>query len=332
MGDPCGIGPEIIVRALGAISPKSDVSFLVVGDKEVMAEAAARYGDRAFKKQWAAAPKFQSAGQAEKCFRAGMALLAKTGLSMKNLEPGRAGAREGKAMWSFLESAMVLVASGFCHALVTAPVTKRALKTTGFPFLGHTDWLAERAGGRAVMMLAAGRFRVAPVTAHIPLSQVSRALTMKKILDTIETVNSDLQTRFKIRSPRIAVAGLNPHAGEAGMLGTEEERVIEPAVQQARSKGIFVTGPHPADTLFTPQARKAYAAAVCMYHDQAMIPIKTMGMHKAVNVTLGLPVIRTSPAHGSAPEIAWKGEANPGSMTEAVKLAVRLAGSKFRKK
>jgi 4-hydroxythreonine-4-phosphate dehydrogenase len=332
MGDPCGIGPEIIVKALGSFSPKSDVSFLVVGDEEVMAEAAARYGDRAFKRLWAAAPKFKSAGRAQKLVRAGMALLAKTRLSMKNLEPSLPGSREGKATWAFLESAMVLVASGFCHALVTAPVTKRALKAAGFPFTGHTDWLAERAGGRAVMMLAAGRFRVAPVTAHIPLSQVSRALTVKKVLDTIERVNSDLQKRFKIRSPRIAVAGLNPHAGEAGILGIEEERVIEPAVQQARSKGIFVTGPHPADTLFTPPARKSYDAAVCMYHDQAMIPIKTMGMHKAVNVTLGLPVIRTSPAHGSAPEIAWKGEADPGSMIQAVKLANRLAGLKIRKK
>jgi 4-hydroxythreonine-4-phosphate dehydrogenase len=302
MGDPCGIGPEIIVKALNKLTGKVRASFLIIGDDAVMAEAATRF----------------SRGPS-------LAWLSVSELEFSRLTPGAPGRSEGKAMWEYLEAALEQLRRGDCQALVTAPVTKSAMSIAGFPYPGHTDWLAKKTGSRGVMMLAAGDFRVVPVTAHAPLARVSRLLTRKKILDAILIVNSELGRRFRIKSPRLAVAGLNPHAGEHGLLGGEESKVILPAVKEASSRGIRVAGPLPADTLFTKDARKTYDAAICMYHDQAMIPVKTIGRDQAVNVTLGLPIVRTSPAHGTAPDIAWKGKADPSSMIAAIELAVKLA-------
>ncbi|HUT54581.1 MAG TPA: 4-hydroxythreonine-4-phosphate dehydrogenase PdxA [bacterium] len=325
MGDPCGIGPEIIVKALERLLPRSPASFLIIGAREIIVRAIKKFASPAAGKAMARMPIFESAGEALSAPPARAAMLCASGLSLRSITPGAAGATEGRAMWECLEAGLALVINGSCAALVTAPVTKSAMSAAGFPYPGHTDWLADQTGGRAVMMLAAGNFRVVPVTVHAPLALVPKMLTPEKILATIMTVRSELARRFRIKSPRISVSGLNPHAGEDGLLGSEEKDVISRAVKEARSQGARVTGPLPADTLFTPAARKTYDAAVCMYHDQAMIPIKTIGMGRAVNVTLGLPIIRTSPAHGAAPDIAWKGKADPASMIAAIKLAVKLA-------
>jgi len=325
MGDPGGIGPELVIKALAEVMDKPRVSFVVVGNLEVMSEAAKRFGTTRMKRLWDRCPRIDSREEAKRLAGRPLVFLSSGNLLFRDLEPGRPGAREGEAAWRSLEEALALVSQGICHALVTAPVSKAALKAAGFPSPGHTDWLALRTKSRAVMMLAVGRFRVVPVTVHVPLSDVTSDLSADKVLETITTVDFELKDKFRISRPRIAVAGLNPHAGEGGMLGTEEQEVIAPAVEMARSRRILVTGPHPADIMFTSTARKGYDAAVCMYHDQAMIPVKTMGMDKAVNVTLGLPLVRTSPAHGIAPDIAWKGMARPQSMIAAVKLAIRLA-------
>ncbi len=319
MGDPCGVGPEIIAKAADCLADKTDL--VVAGDPSVMERAAALFGGK--RGLWSSVKKITRIEQARE---PGHKLFISSNLSIGELTPGRPGKEHGKAAWDYMEAGLELVKEGICKALVTAPVTKSALRSAGFPFSGHTDWLAHRTGQRAVMMLVKGRLRVVPVTMHLPLASVPASLSVELVLETVTQVHESLKRMFGIKRPRIAVAGLNPHAGEEGMLGSEEQEIIGPAIEKAVSAGMQVTGPHPADTMFTPEAKKTYDAAVCMYHDQAMIPVKSLGFKKAVNITLGPPFVRTSPAHGAAADIAWKGRADHRSMTAAIKLAVRLAG------
>lgn len=328
MGDPSGIGPEVVIKAIAQLMDNDRVSFVVAGEYEVMNEAAARFGDARMKKLWAGCPKVGSLEDTSGHKNRKLVLVSGGNYSLSDLKPGDAGATEGKAAWRSLRDALTLVTRNKCDALVTAPVSKAALMACGFPEAGHTQWLGKKTGARAVMMLVAGRLRVVPVTIHVPLSAVPGDLSTDKVVETIVVVDSELRSKFKIKNPRIAVSGLNPHAGESNMLGTEEKQVIAPGIEEAKKRGIMVAGPLPADAMFTPAARKGYDAAICMYHDQAMIPVKTIGMDKAVNVTLGLPLVRTSPAHGTAPDIAWKGLARPASMVAAIKLALRLARRK----
>ena len=223
-----------------------------------------------------------------------------------------------------------LVGAAAAAALVTNPIHKHVLLESGFRHPGHTDYLAERAGrpGLAVMMLAAPALRVVPVTVHIPLSRVARTLTADAIHHCGRVTAEALQRDFAIAAPRLAVAGLNPHAGEDGALGTEEADIIAPAIARLRSDGIAVDGPAAADSLFHDAARQRFDAALCMYHDQALIPLKTLDFESGVNVTLGLPFVRTSPDHGTALDIAGTGTANPRSLIEALKLAASMAAAR----
>ncbi len=241
--------------------------------------------------------------------------------------PGHPDPDNAPSIIDAIELGVNLVRSGEASALCTAPIHKKALiDGAGFSFPGHTEFLAALAGQeRAVMMLASSNLRVVPATIHIPLSRVPSELTPDLLRDTIAITADGLRRQFGIAHPRIAVAGLNPHAGEGGKMGMEELDWIAPLLKDLPTNGYTVTGPHPADTMFHAAARARYDAAIAMYHDQALIPIKTLDFDKGVNVTLGLPFIRTSPDHGTALDIAGKGIANPTSLIEALKLAQQMA-------
>ncbi len=242
--------------------------------------------------------------------------------------PGQPDPRNARSVIDVIARCVALVTCGDAAALCTAPIHKKALiDGAGFEYPGHTEYLQALAGGagRAVMMLASDALRVVPATIHIPLSAVPEALTPDLLRETIEITARDLRERFGIKAPRIAVAGLNPHAGEGGAMGHEELDWIAPLIAKMTEEGIDLRGPLPADTMFHAQARAGYDAAVAMYHDQALIPIKTLDFDRGVNVTLGLPFVRTSPDHGTAFDIAGQGRANAMSMIEALRLAHRMA-------
>jgi 4-hydroxythreonine-4-phosphate dehydrogenase len=239
---------------------------------------------------------------------------------------GRPDAAAAPAIMQSIERAVNLVQQGTASAVVTNPIAKAVLYGAGFPFPGHTEYLAALASAgrrpfQPVMMLVSPTLKVVPVTIHVPLTDVPSRLTEALILSTIEITARELGRYFGLQSPRLAVSGLNPHAGEQGGLGREEIDIIAPAIEAARAKGFDVTGPHPADTLFHAAARAAYDAAICMYHDQALVPFKTLAFEEGVNVTLGLPFIRTSPDHGTAFDIAGTGRASPSSLIAALRLA-----------
>ena len=218
--------------------------------------------------------------------------------------------------------------SGDIDAIATAPLNKEAINLAGFNYNGHTELLAEATGTEDyAMMLVAGRLRVVHVTTHVALGKVSELIRKKRVMTTIKLTDQSLRS-LGIKNPNIAVAGLNPHAGEGGLFGSEEKQEIRPAVEECRSLGISVDGPFPSDTIFLRGSRGDFDAVVAMYHDQGHIPVKTLGFEEGVNVTIGLPIIRTSVDHGTAFDIAWKGKANPRSMIEAIRLASDLARSK----
>jgi len=240
--------------------------------------------------------------------------------------PGRPDKAAAPAIQQSIERAVRLVQKGQARAVVTNPISKAMLYRGGFAFPGHTEYLAslaatDRSAPHSVMMLASGAFKVIPVTIHIPVREIPLALTKELVLATIETTARDLGRFFGIARPRLAVSGLNPHAGEEGSLGREEIDIIQPAVEAARRKDLDVAGPHPADTMFHGAARASYDAAICMYHDQALVPFKTLAFEQGVNITLGLPFTRTSPDHGTAFAIAGTGKASPRSLIEALRLA-----------
>jgi 4-hydroxythreonine-4-phosphate dehydrogenase len=247
-------------------------------------------------------------------------------------QPGRPDAANAGAVISSIEDALAAVRKGHAAAVVTNPIAKAVLYRAGFKYPGHTEFLAHLAEAhdpgrrfRPVMMLVSDALRVVPLTVHIPLAEVAKSITRAAILDTLRITSEALQRDFGLARPRIAVAGLNPHAGEAGTLGREEEEVIAPAVRELRAEGLAVTGPHSADTLFHADARAAYDAVVAMYHDQALIALKTLAFDTAVNLTLGLPFVRTSPDHGTAFDIAGQGRASARSLVASLKLAATLA-------
>ena len=225
---------------------------------------------------------------------------------------------------ALLDRAIAGCLSGEYRAMVTAPVQKSVINDAGIAFTGHTEYLAERCKAEVVMMLVGGGLRVALATTHLPLSEVPRAISRKKILETLKITERDLKTRFHIKRPRILVAGLNPHSGESGHLGSEDEKLIAPAVADAVAAGIDAKGPIPADTLFVPERLKGADAVLAMYHDQGLPVLKYASFGRGVNVTLGLPFVRTSVDHGTALDIAGKGKADASSLIEAVKLAIAL--------
>jgi 4-hydroxythreonine-4-phosphate dehydrogenase len=242
-------------------------------------------------------------------------------------QPGRPDKANARAVIASIEQAAALCLSGAVDGMVTNPINKAALYDAGFTYPGHTEFLAALTGahGKQIMMLASPDLRVVPVTVHASLRNSIAMLSTAAIVAAGETTAAALRRDFGIARPRLGIAGLNPHAGEQGALGDEETTVIGPAIEALRAAGIEVSGPWPPDTMFTATARTRYDAAICMYHDQALIPLKTLDMDRGVNVTLGLPIVRTSPDHGTAYDIAGQGIANPASLIAAIELAAHLA-------
>jgi 4-hydroxythreonine-4-phosphate dehydrogenase len=244
------------------------------------------------------------------------------------IAPGQLSAAAGRAAYDVIVRAVGAAKTGTVDAIATAPVNKLAFAQAGLPWKGHTDLLAHLCGAsRVAMMFYSPKLLVVLATVHVPLAEVPSLLTEERLLETI-ALTSEWMPRFGIAAPRIAVAGLNPHAGEGGLLGSEDERVIRPAVTRARSSGIDASGPWPADTLFTRAVRGEFDVVVACYHDQGLIPVKLIAFGEAVNVTIGLPIVRTSVDHGTAFDIAGRGVADPGSMIAATLLAAKLAGYK----
>ncbi len=245
--------------------------------------------------------------------------------------PGQPAPSSGAMTIHSITKAVEYIKKGEASSLVTNPINKHVLYQAGFEFPGHTEYLAKLAeqwglhNVRPVMMLASRHLRTVPLTIHIPLEKVAEQITTDLIIETAHTISDDLKKYFGLRSPRLAVTGLNPHAGENGAMGTAEIKIIEPAIRSLQAEGITVTGPHPADTLFHEAARKNYDVVLGMYHDQALIPIKTLSFDEGVNTTLGLPFVRTSPDHGTAYNIAGKGQATPKSLIEALRMAKQMS-------
>jgi 4-hydroxythreonine-4-phosphate dehydrogenase len=320
LGDPAGIGPDITVQAWYARDAHGLPPFAVYGDAGVLRDRARQLGldvpiaDIAHLEQ--AAPLFAEA--------------------LPVVRP----AAPASAIVAAIEAAAAAALSGAALALVTNPIAKRSLAAASLPYPGHTAFLGQlaerhlrRHGGgrrrgrapiRPVMMLAAPDLRVVPATVHIPLAAVPGALSRELIVHTARVVARALVDDLGVPTPRIAVAGLNPHAGENGLIGTEEMEIIAPAVAALRAEGLAISGPHSADSMFHEEARRGYDAAIAMYHDQALIPLKTLAFDSGVNVTLGLPFVRTSPDHGTAYALAGTGKARPGSFIAAVRLAAEM--------
>jgi 4-hydroxythreonine-4-phosphate dehydrogenase len=320
MGEPAGIGPELALRAWMRRA-EIGAAFFVIADPAALRGLAR---DLALDVPIA----LVEPGGAGETFERALPVVA---LSVSAAAtPGRPDSAYARATIESIERAVGYVRSGEASAVVTNPIAKHVLYESGFGFPGHTEFLgalARQWGARAqpVMMLWSGALAVVPVTIHIPLADVAGALTRELIVSTARIVAADMASRFRVARPRLAVAGLNPHAGEGGAIGREEIETIAPAIAQLRAEGLDITGPHSADTMFHAAARARYDVALAMYHDQGLIPIKTLAFDTGVNVTLGLPFIRTSPDHGTAFDIAGKGLANPASLIEAARLAARLA-------
>jgi len=302
MGDPAGIGPEVAVRACARLARVA--RFVMVGDRTVL-DAAARRFDTDRK-----SPVVEVSSLAAADRRAG--------------RPTPAGAR---AAYDAILRAVALVQSGEADAIVTAPVSKHAIQSLGIEFPGHTEVIARLAGNAEVrMMMHGASLRLVLVTTHIRLADVPHALTTERVVRTAEIAAQSLKRDFGIARPRLALAGLNPHAGEGGAFGDEEIRVLAPAVERARASGVRLDGPHSPDTVFFRARRGEFDAVISLYHDQGLIPFKLVHFHDGVNVTLGLPFPRTSPDHGTAYDIAGRGVADTSSMAAAIRLAAVMAG------
>jgi 4-hydroxythreonine-4-phosphate dehydrogenase len=320
-GDPAGIGPDITLMAWLQRRELGLPPFVFIGDPDVLA-ARARLLDLTV-----AIRETDCAGAAALFADSLPVLPIATGVEVA---PGEPHVATAKGTIAAIETAVSLTIAGEALGVVTNPISKAVLYEAGFRFPGHTEFLADlaaRATGlpvTPVMMLAGPKLRAIPVTIHIPIKDVPQALTTELIIETCRIANNDLQQRFGIERPRLAVAGLNPHAGENGAIGKEDDSIILPAIQFLRSEGIDAIGPLPADTMFHEEARARYDVAICMYHDQALIPAKALGFDDSVNVTLGLPFVRTSPDHGTAFGIAGKGVARETSLVAAMKLAAHL--------
>lgn len=319
MGDAAGVGPEVIVKALASPGLGGGASHLVIGDPRVFAPLAESGSGLPLRV-------CSDPGGVE-WRRPGINLLPLKDPPEKLPVPGTVDPAWARAAMEAVARGVELVVGGTADALVTAPLNKEGIRRAGYPFQGHTDYLASLTGGADCrMMLTGGGIRVVLVTVHVPLKEVSGLLTREKIVRTV-LLAREAMISFGIARPRIAVAGLNPHAGESGLFGDEEEKLIAPAVEDCRDQGIDVSGPLPPDTLFYRLARGRFDVAVVMYHDQGLIPLKMVAFETGVNVTLGLPIVRASPDHGTAYDISGKGLADPASMLEAIKVARRLASA-----
>lgn len=312
-GEPAGIGPELAVKAWDAL--KESIPFFLIGDPSHLPQGC----------------DFQIISDPSEAIgimpRSLPVLAHEFG---GNATKGVADPANARGVIDVIARAVELTMEGKASAVCTLPIHKKALQDgADFAYPGHTEYLAALAGvDRVVMMLASDQLRVVPTTIHIPISEVPSALTRELLHETIEITYRALKTQFGITTPRLAVAGLNPHAGEGGKMGHEDMTLITPVIEDLKSKGLAIFGPLSADTMFHARARESYDVAICMYHDQALIPIKTLDFDRGVNVTLGLPFVRTSPDHGTAFDIAGQNRANPSSTIEAIKLAASLGAHK----
>jgi 4-hydroxythreonine-4-phosphate dehydrogenase len=307
-GEPAGIGPDLcVMAAAAAASGRLACHITCLGDEQLLRSRAAAMG---------------TAFESSDAFTLRHVPLA---------APARAGQLDSRnARWvlSLLDAALEGCLEGRFDGMVTAPVQKSTINDAGIPFTGHTEYLAERCGiARPVMLLAAGGLRVALATTHLPLSEVSAAITGAALDEILGIVDAELRRRWRIARPRIGVCGLNPHAGEGGHLGRQEIEVIAPAIGRATARGIDASGPWPADTIFTPRQLDRFDVVLAMYHDQGLPVLKHAGFGNAVNVTLGLPILRTSVDHGTALDLAGTGHAESGSLIAAIELAASLAGT-----
>lgn len=324
MGDPAGIGPEIILKAMSRDEVRDSARFLIFGDANIIHREAKNLE---FKIPLIPIPTVRDAEFPSK----GIEIVNLTALN-PTLEYGKPSAATGDAAFKYIKSAAISALNGEVHAVVTAPISKEALNMAGHKYPGHTEILAELCEtDDYAMMLAGPHLRVVLCTIHVPYAKVPSLLNKELILKTISITHESL-SKYLGMKPRIAVAALNPHAGEGGMFGGEEAEHISPAVEEALSKGMDVSGPHPPDTVFYYAEKGKYDAVVCMYHDQGLIPLKLLDFECGVNVTLGLPIVRTSVDHGTAFDIAGKGVANPSSMMEAIRMAAEMAEKTVRRK
>lgn len=333
MGEPAGVGLELTLKVWRAARESAAAPVyvpLLYADPSAVADQALRAGVPDPSKV------VSSASEARALWPRHLPVIPVP--LARRVEPGHPDPANGAAVIASIEQATAAVVQGEVAAIVTNPIAKRVLHEAGFSHPGHTEFLAELAqrligGGpwRPVMLLASDELRVVPLTIHIPIAEVPKALNQELILETVRILDDALRRDFALGGttrPRIAIAGLNPHAGEGGSMGMEEIHTISPAIATLKAEGLNVTGPHPADTLFHAEARTRYDAVIAMYHDQALIPIKTLAFDKAVNVTIGLPFVRTSPDHGTAFDIAGTGRASPASLSAALDLAAKLAANR----
>jgi len=317
MGDPAGIGPEIIVKAL----PREDIFQVcrpfVLGDVGLLKTASEGIGPRSFHVMENEGDISEGPGMVD--------VLPVSRLKEDSFTPGKPTREGGKAMVDYILKAVELATGGQVSAMVTCPISKELMNQVGYEFEGHTELIAHLTHTKDyVMMLAGERLRVALVTIHCPLRDVAEKIKKKLIVKTVTITCHALEGDFAIKNPRVAVAALNPHAGESGLFGREDREIIQPAVEEARENGLSVEGPFPADTVFYHALNGRFDAVVAMYHDQGLIPLKLLHFSDAVNLTLGLPIIRTSVDHGTAYDIAGKGVADPSSLIAAIKMAARI--------
>jgi 4-hydroxythreonine-4-phosphate dehydrogenase len=318
MGDPAGIGGEVALKALKALFKKSKSSYLLIGDFQLF--------EKLNRKLKTSLPLVKIGSSHE-----GALSFEKVGVldlgGPSSFQWGKVSASCGAAAVVYIEKAAQLALNRQVEAIVTAPINKEAIHLSGSHFPGHTEMLAHLSKTKNfAMMMVGGPFKIVLQSIHLSLAEAVEKVKPAAVWEKLEITQRSLQQWFKIRSPRIAVAGLNPHAGENGAFGKEEIKVLKPMIQRAREKGWTISGPHPPDTLFYWAAQGRYDAILCMYHDQGLIPLKLTAFDSGVNMTLGLPFIRTSPDHGTAFDIAGKGKAKPDSMLAAIQLAEKLAG------
>lgn len=326
MGDPAGIGPEIIIKALSGPSVRRISQVVVIGDRTALEQAARGLKPR---------PSIRSVSGPEEAARFpknGIDVIDLKNVDMARLAIGRPTEAGGRASIEAIRAAARLALEQRVAAMVTAPISKEALNAAGYPYPGHTELLAELTGSKeaGMLMVSPGRsgkecgLRILLVTTHVAVRDLPGRLTQQRVENSLRLVHRAAVETFGLRHPRLAVTGLNPHAGEGGLFGLEEATLIRPAVEQARREGIPVTGPWPADSLIRQAYEGRYDFVVAMFHDQALIPVKLLGLGRTVNVTIGLPFIRTSVDHGTAYDIAGRGIADPGSLVEATRMAVQL--------
>lgn len=321
MGDPAGVGPEVCLHLLNNKMITAELTPIVFGDAQVLEACAQKIGLPApnhvlSPEEWAADP---GAVQAP-------AVLDLRAVELGQFTPGEVNADTGRAGYEYIMAAIKAAMAKQIDGITTAPINKEALRAAGVNHPGHTEIFAEECGAeRQCMMLTSDELTCAFVTVHVGYDEVPKLLSKERILEVIE-LGAAAMTRIRGRKVKLLACGLNPHAGEHGLFGNmEEEEIIAPALEQARAKGIDIVGPLPPDTAFLPARRREIDCFICMYHDQGHIPLKALAFDKAINCTLGLPIIRTSVDHGTACDIAWQGTANPSSLFEAVQLAGRMA-------